>query len=149
MQLEVQLEQMRQQHESQLKAQELAFQERLEKQKMEMDTAAKIMVARIQTNPGLDIPMLEAQQAVSDRIVQEMGADIKGAMAQIAATHADMTAKHADASAQHAETLGRIAQEMSKLAAPKRIVRGPDGRAAGVEIVQQQLPLPAAPMTRQ
>ena len=148
MQLEMQIEQMREQHEMQLKAQELAFQERIEKQKMEMDTAAKIMVARIQANPGLDIPMLEAQQAVSDRIVQEMGVDIKNAMDQIAATHADMTAKHADASQQHAATLGAIAEQMAKLAAPKRIVRGPDGRAAGVEIVQQTLPLGAPPVTQ-
>ena len=59
MQLEVQLEQMRQQHETQMKAQELAQKEQFDRWKAELDAATKIMVARISANPGLDIPALE------------------------------------------------------------------------------------------
>jgi hypothetical protein len=44
--------------------------------------------------------------------------------------------------------MGKLEAALKTLTAPKRIVRGPDGRAAGVEVVQPQqqpLPLPMAP----
>jgi hypothetical protein len=34
----------------------------------------------------------------------------------------------------HGQTLGQITGVMQAISAPKRIIRGPDGRAAGVEI---------------
>jgi hypothetical protein len=39
---------------------------------------------------------------------------------------------------QHAETLAYLQTAMQAMYAPKRIIRGADGRAAGVEIVRDQ-----------
>jgi len=53
----------------------------------------------------------------------------------------------------YAEMMAKLDAALRAMTAPKRIVRGPDGRAAGVEIAQQALPLqppqPIMPMTRQ
>ena len=56
--------------------------------------------------------------------------------------------------AMYADMMGKLDAALKALTAPKRIVRGPDGRAAGVEVVQpRQQPLPLAqpaqpPMTQ-
>ena len=139
MQQEVALEQQKQQFEAQLKAQELQQKEQMERFKAELDAATKVMVARIQANPGLDIPMLEAQQQVTERVVQDMGAEVKAAMDRLAALYENM------ASAQ-TEGMSGIRTALASLTGPKRIVRGPDGRAVGVETVQQTVEM--APQMR-
>jgi hypothetical protein len=54
----------------------------------------------------------------------------------------------------YADMMGKLEAALKTLTAPKRIVRGPDGRAAGVEVVQQPLPFamppqpPAPPVTQ-
>ena len=133
LQHEAQLEQMRQQHETQMKAQELAQKEQFDRWKAELDAATKIMVARIGANPGLDIPMLQAQQAVSEKIAQDLGGNVNQALNHMAALHDNMANMHG-------ETMQKVGHLMETLKAPKRIVRGPDGRAVGVEPVQQALP---------
>ena len=139
MQQEVALEQQKQQFEAQLKAQELQQKEQMERFKAELDAATKVMVARIQANPGLDIPMLEAQQQVTERVVQDMGAEVKAAMDRLAALYENM------ASAQ-SEGMSGIRTALASLTGPKRIIRGPDGRAVGVETVQQTVEM--APQMR-
>lgn len=139
-QLEAQRQQMeaqRLQQEAQFKAQELAQKEQYERWKTELEAATKIMVARIGANPGLDIPALEAQQAVSEKIANELGGNVNMALGHMANLHDRMANMHGEA-------MNRIGEVMATLKAPKRIVRGPDGRAVGVEAVvpvQQQIPL--------
>jgi len=132
LQQEAALEQQRQQFEAQIKAQELAQKEQMERFKAELDAATKIMVARIAANPGLDIPLLEAQQATTERVVQDMGAEVKAAMDRLGALYENLA---------NAQTQGMdgIRSALTTLTAPKRIIRGPDGRAVGVEAVQQTL----------
>ena len=134
LQQEASMEQQRQQFEAQLKAQELQQKEQMERFKAELDAATKVMVARIQANPGLDIPMLEAQQQVTERVVQDMGSEVKSAMDRLAMLYENM------ASAQ-SEGMSGIRSALASLTAPKRIIRGPDGRAVGVEPVQQTMEL--------
>ena len=133
MQHETQMEQMKAQTETQLQAQQLAQKEQFDRWKAELDVATQIMVARIKANPGLDIPALEAQTAVSEKIAQDLGANVAQALNQMSALHGNM----AD---MHDRTLARIGDVMETLKAPKRILRGPDGRAVGVEPVQQVIP---------
>jgi len=132
LQQEAALEQQRQQFEAQIKAQELAQKEQMERFKAELDAATKIMVARIAANPGLDIPLLEAQQATTERVVQDMGAEVKAAMDRLGVLYENLA---------NAQTQGMdgIRSALTTLTAPKRIIRGPDGRAVGVEAVQQTL----------
>ena len=140
-QAEMQMEQQKAQLELQLKAQELQQKEQLERFKAELDAATKIMVARISANPGMDVPMLEQQQAVTDRVAQDVGTSVQATMQQLVGLYQNLM----DTQAQN---MAGIRAALAQLAAPKRIVRGPDGRAAGVEIappVQMAQP----PMTRQ
>ena len=133
MQMEAQLETQRQQHDAQLKMQELAAKEQYERWKTELDAATKIMVARIGANPGMDLPMIEAQQAASETITKELGDNVRMAMDQ-------MTSAHNNMANMHGESMQKLHDVLQAASAPKRIVRGPDGRAMGVEPVPPQLP---------
>ena len=133
-QAEMQVEQMKMQHAAQLEQQKLQFEGQLKnmemqaaKERTELEAATKIMVARIGANPGLDIPMIEAQQAASEKVSAELGQNVKEAIDHMAAMHENMANMHG-------ETMNRIGGVMQTLAAPKRIVRGPDGKAVGVEV---------------
>ena len=128
MQMEAQLETQRQQHEAQLKMQELAAKEQYERWKTELDAATKIMVARIGANPGMDLPMLEAQQAATETITAELGDNVRMAMDRMAEAHNNMTNMHGEA-------MQKLHEVVQAANTPKRIVRGPDGRAVGVEPV--------------
>jgi hypothetical protein len=130
LQQESQLEQMKLQHEAQMKAQELAHKEQLERWKTETEAATKIMVARIQANPGLDIPTLQAQQAVSEKIAQDLGGNVTQALDRMAQLHQDMATMQGS-------TINRVGELLETLKAPKRIIRGADGRAVGVESIVQ------------
>ena len=90
------------------------------KAKDELDAATKILVARIGANPGMDLPMIEAQQAASELVANELSDNVRQTMQHMA----DM----------QGQTLEKLSGVMRVLASPKRIVRGPDGRAAGVEV---------------
>ena len=128
MQMEAQLETQRQQHEAQLKMQELAAKEQYERWKTELDAATKIMVARNGANPGMDLPMIEAQQAATETITAELGDNVRMAMDRMSEAHNNMTNMHGEA-------MQKLHEVVQAANTPKRIVRGPDGRAVGVEPV--------------
>jgi hypothetical protein len=129
-----QLEQMRQQFEAQLAQQKIAAEQQMAKYKADLDAATKVMVARIAANPGLDIPALEQQQAVTERVMQDMGGEVRQAMQNLVALYGQMASSND-------ENMRGVRSALATLTAPKRIVRGPDGRAVGVEAVQQTLEL--------
>jgi hypothetical protein len=141
-QSEMQMEQQKAQLELQLKAQELQQKEQLERFKAELDAATKIMVARISANPGMDVPMLEQQQAVTERVAQDVGQSVQATMQQLVGLYQNLM----DTQSQN---MAGIRAALAQLAAPKRIVRGPDGRAAGVEVAPAVPPMAQPPMTRQ
>ena len=132
MQAEMQLAQMKadfetvkQNNELQIKAREMAGKEEYERWKAELDAATKIMVARIGSNPGIDLPVIEAAAA---QITNELGGTIVQAMDKMSLMHDQMANMHG-------ESMQNIGVAMQRLNAPKRIVRGPDGKAIGVEVV--------------
>lgn len=129
-----QLEALKQQFEAQLAQQKLAAEQQMAKYKADLDAATKVMVARISANPGLDIPALEQQQAVTERVMQDMGGEVKQAMQNLVALYGQMASSND-------ENMRGVRTALATLTAPKRIVRGPDGRAVGVEAVQQTLEL--------
>jgi hypothetical protein len=129
-----QLEQRKQQFEAQLAQQKIAAEQQMAKYKADLDAATKVMVARISANPGLDIPALEQQQAVTERVMQDMGGEVRQAMQNLVALYGQMASSND-------ENMKGVRTALATLTAPKRIVRGPDGRAVGVEAVQQALEL--------
>jgi hypothetical protein len=130
---QAQLEQMKQQFEAQMQTQEAQQRQDAEKYKADLDAATKIMVARIGNNTGPD--MLAAQQAASDKIAQDLGQGVREALANITGVHEGMANMHGAA-------MDRMGQVMDTLKSPKRIVRGQDGRAIGVESIEQAQQLP-------
>ena len=126
-QMQAQIDEQKMRHEVEMKAQESQLLDQFNRWKTELEAATKIMVARIGANPGLDIPLIEAQQADSDRVNAEVGENVRSAIDHMAQMHENMAHMHG-------ETMGRIGGVMQTLAAPKRIVRGPDGKAVGVEV---------------
>jgi hypothetical protein len=129
-QREVEVEQMR----AQMDAQKMEFdrqkseiEEQYNRWKTELDAATKVTVARISANPGQDLQLLQAANAASERMTAELGDNVVAAVQQVANLHEDMANK-ANA------TMDNIASMIQTLNAPKRIIRGPDGKAIGVEI---------------
>ena len=128
---EQQAEAQRMQFEAQLKAQEMQNKTELEKWKANLDAQTKILVARISANPGVDLPNIEAQASQTQQMAQAVGGDLQKVMMGLQ----QMQTQQAQ---QHAETLAYLQTAMQAMYAPKRIIRGADGRAAGVEIVRDQ-----------
>jgi hypothetical protein len=124
---ETMLEAQKQQHLQAMEAAKLNAAEQLEKWKTELESATKIMVARIGANPGLDLPLLEAQEAASTKIAAELGDNVTQAMNRMVQMHDNMSNMHNTA-------MDKINGVMTVIAAPKKIIRGADGRAAGVEL---------------
>ena len=121
MQADSQLEQQKSQSEQVAEGKRLEF----DKWKAELEAATKLMIARISANPGIDIPTQDLQTAA----VADMGDKLQSAIDRMGEIHASVVGSHA-------ETMGQIQNAMQALHAPKRIVRGPDGRAVGVEVVR-------------
>jgi hypothetical protein len=129
LQAETQLEAQKQQYMQAMEQAKLQAAEQLEKWKSELESATKIMVARIGANPGLDLPLLEAQEAASTKIAAELGDNVTQAMNRMVQMHDNMNNMHNMA-------MDKINGVMTVIAAPKKIIRGPDGRASGVEVIQ-------------
>ena len=119
-QMKAQIADQQMQHEMAMEQQKMAAQEQYDRWKVELEAATKIMVARIGANPGLDLALSEAQQAASEKVSAELGENVKIAIDHMANMHEEM--------------MNRIGGVIQTLAAPKRIVRGADGRAVGVEV---------------
>ena len=79
----------------------------------------------------MDLPMIEAQQAASETITAELGDNVRMAMDQ-------MTNAQNSMAAMHGEAMQKLHDVLQAAHSPKRIVRGPDGRAVGVEVVTAQ-----------
>jgi hypothetical protein len=122
-QMKADFETVKQNNELQIKAREMAGKEEYERWKAELDAATKIMVARIGSNPGVDLPVIEAAAA---QITNELGGTIVQAMDKITALHDNMANLHG-------ESMQNIGAAMQRLTAPKKVIRGADGLVIGVE----------------
>ena len=122
-QMKADFETIKQNNELQIKAREMAGREEYERWKAELDAATKIMVARIGSNPGVDLPVVEAAAA---QITNELGGTIVQAMDKITALHDNMANLHG-------ESMQNIGEAMQRLNAPKKVIRGADGLVIGVE----------------
>jgi hypothetical protein len=129
-QREIEIEQMRAQMDAQkldFERQKAEMEEQFNRWKTELDAATKVTVARIGANPGVDIPLVEAATASAERMTAELGTGVQMALQNVEKLQQDMAALHD-------QTAGKIDNLLNVMAAPKRIIRGPDGKAVGVEI---------------
>jgi hypothetical protein len=117
------LEEQRQRFEAALKSEELAQKVALEQEKARLDAETKIMVARIGAS-GVDTPGLDIVSQATDRFATGISEDVRSMIQQMVQ----------DSMARDERVIAMMQALMQSMGAPKRIVRGPDGRAIGIEI---------------
>ncbi|MSQ98125.1 MAG: hypothetical protein EXR85_02335 [Xanthomonadales bacterium] len=124
-QMQAQLEDQKMQHEMAMKAQTAAQEDEFNRWKAELEAATKVTVARIGANPGGDPPLVDAITASAARMAEELGTGLT-----------QVTAMQEQLAQTQNDSMGRMGSIMQALTAKKRIIRGPDGRAVGIEIIQ-------------
>jgi hypothetical protein len=122
---DMQIEQIKMQSEAALEKQKQDF----EAWKVQYEAQNQINLARIKANPGVDVPLLEAQELQSKQMVQQLSASLNDAINRMAQLHEGMMQMQA-------QTMQQIEGVRSAATAPKRVVRGADGKVIGVEVVQ-------------
>lgn len=122
---DMQIEQIKMQSEATLEKQKQDF----EAWKVQFEAQNKLNLARIAANPGVDVPLLEAQELQSKQMVQQLAGSLTDALNKMGELHQNMMQMQA-------QTMGQIETMKNIAAAPKRVIRGADGRVAGVEVVQ-------------
>ena len=121
----MQIEQIKMQSEAALEKQKQDF----EVWKVQFEAQNKLNLARIAANPGVDVPLLEAQELQSKQMVQQLGASLNDAINRMGQLHEGMMQMQA-------QTMQQIEGVRSAATAPKRVIRGADGKVVGVEVVQ-------------
>jgi hypothetical protein len=117
---EAEIARMKQEYENVRVQQELAAKQSMEAQKAKMEADTKIMVARIGA-AGADVPEMDVVKSSS----QQMGEDVRYMIQQMDAQNA----------ARDQRMMQMIQSLMQSMGAPRRIIRGADGRAEGVEVM--------------
>lgn len=100
-----------------------------EDRRAKLDASTRIMVARLHANPGVDIPYLEEQVQSAQRASMELSQSIATSMQQMQQVQMNLANMIA-------QTMAKLDGAVHVMAAPKRIVRGADGKAVGVEVIQ-------------
>ena len=122
---DMQIEQIKMQSEAALEKQKQDF----EAWKVQYEAQNQINLARIKANPGVDVPLLEAQELQSKQMVAQLSASLNDAINRMAQLHEGMMQMQA-------QTMQQIEGVRSAATAPKRVIRGTDGKVIGVEVVQ-------------
>jgi hypothetical protein len=115
-----------------------------EDRRAKLDASTRIMVARLSANPGVDIPYLEEQVQSAKNSTMEIGQAVSNSMQQMqmelnqnmSATMQQMQQVQMNLANMIAQTMSKIDGAVNVMAAPKRIIRGDDGKAIGVEVIQ-------------
>ena len=126
-QLAQQMEASRQQHEGQMQMQEMAAKQQFERYKADLDAATKITVAKISAAGGDP-----EQQALEKSTHIDLMKGVSDVVGQVAA---ELQTTRDQISNLHNQSMATMQDTMQSMKASKRIVRGPDGRAIGVETV--------------
>jgi hypothetical protein len=122
---DMKIEQVKMQSEAALEKQKQDF----EAWKVQFEAQNKLNLARIAANPGVDVPLLEAQELQSKQMVQQLGASLNDAINRMGQLHEGMMQMQA-------QTMQQIEGVRNAATAPKRVIRGADGKVVGVEVVQ-------------
>jgi len=116
---EAEIARMKQEFENLRMQQELAAKQQMEAQKAKIEADTKVMVARIGA-AGADVPEIDAVKPFA----QQMGEDLRSMLERMDQQNA----------ARDQRMMSMIQAMMQSMTSPRRIVRGPDGRAMGVEM---------------
>lgn len=115
------------------KAQETQMTQAYDKWKAELEASTKLMIARISADPSMSFKEApDVMQAAADKLTEDLGGKMGQLVDHVTNAHNSMLNSHQ----QMMQHLGNAVQAMS---APKRVVRGPDGKVTAVVPIQPQL----------
>ena len=142
-QAEMQMEQQKQQFTAQLESAKLEREQQMERFKAELDANTKIRVAQISHSASLLPEDMDAQQQMHATLNQDLRGMIEAMMNTVSNSHQQVMQNHNNSVGTMQEMLKNQSdntQVMKNVAdmisAPKRIVRGPDGKAIGMEVMK-------------
>ena len=134
-----QLEQWKAELQAQCDERDSARQQEFERWKAELEARTKIEVAEIAAGAALDAAEIKGANAGvegdASGAEKKAGKRKPGAIDRLAEMHTKNMEAHGQTLEMHGKTLDAIHGLAKQVSAPKRIVRGPDGRAQGVEAV--------------
>jgi hypothetical protein len=142
-QAKAQFETHKQQFEAQLESAKLEREQQMERFKAELDAQTKIRVAQISHSASVLPEDMDAQQQMHATLNQDLRGMIEAMMNTVNNSHQQVMQSHNQSVGTMQEMLKNQndnTQVMKNVAdmisAPKRIVRGPDGKAVGMEVVK-------------
>lgn len=127
-----QMQAAEQAHAAQMKSMELQMQHTFDKWEAELKSSTAIEVALIGAQQNEGGPAVAATNAASENLAKSLGDGIQQLADHVNAAHQDLAQRH-DAAMQ------QMGDAIKQASGPKRIIRGPDGRAVGVEPMQQTM----------
>jgi hypothetical protein len=142
-QAKAQFESQKQQFDAQLESAKLEREQQMERFKAELDANTKIRVAQISHSASMLPEDMDAQQQMHATLNQDLRSMIEAMMNTVNNSHQQVMQTHNHNVGTMQEMLKNQndnTQVMKNVAdlisAPKRIVRGPDGKAVGMEVVK-------------
>jgi hypothetical protein len=142
-QAQAQFEVQKQQFNAQLESAKLEREQQMERFRAELDANTKIRVAQISHSASMLPEDMDAQQQMHATLNQDLRGMIEAMMNTVNNSHQQVMNSHNHSVGTMQEMLknqNENTQVMKNVAdmisAPKRIVRGSDGKAVGVEVVK-------------
>jgi F0F1-type ATP synthase membrane subunit b/b' len=142
-QAQTQFETQKQQFAAQLESAKLEREQQMERFKAELDANTKIRVAQISHSASVLPEDMDAQQQMHATLNQDLRGMIEAMMNTVNNSHQQVMQSHNQSVGAMQEMLKNQndnTQVMKNVAdmisAPKRIVRGPDGKAVGMEVIK-------------
>jgi hypothetical protein len=139
MQADMQVEQQKMQMDAALAQQKMQSEERIAQMKaeMQMQIEALKMQAEQTAKPSATVN-IDGKEQIGEvaQALQALGADQATRMEVVGTQMGESVAVLSQASDTIAQAASAIAQAAQTLSAPRRVVRGLDGRVAGMEVVQ-------------
>jgi hypothetical protein len=142
-QAKAQFDAQKQQFDAQLESAKLEREQQMERFKAELDANTKIRVAQISHSASVLPEDMDAQQQLNAMLNQDFRSMIEAMMQSLNDSHQQFMQSHNNnvgAMQEIMQNQNNNTEVMKNVAdlitAPKRIVRGPDGRAVGLEIIK-------------
>jgi hypothetical protein len=142
-QAKAQFDAQKQQFDAQLESAKLEREQQMERFKAELDANTKIRVAQISHSASVLPEDMDAQQQLNAMLNQDFRSMIEAMMQSLNNSHQQFMESHNN----NVGAMQEIMQNQNNntavmknvadlITAPKRIVRGPDGRAVGLEVIK-------------
>jgi hypothetical protein len=142
-QAQAQFEVQKQQFNAQLESAKLEREQQMERFRAELDANTKIRVAQISHSASMLPEDMDAQQQMHATLNQDLRGMIQAMMDNVNNSHQQVLQSHNHSIGAMQEMLKNqndntqvMKNVVDMISAPKRIVRGPDGKAIGMEVVK-------------